>query len=167
MKKIIITSLISFTSLSGFCQAPVGLTANYISVPVISSTPIVVQVESISKVCQPVVKQVQKGGSGAGAIMGAIAGGAIGNSIGKGSGRALTTGLGIFGGAILGDNIEGGRRTESQSAEECYDQKTLTPQIQGYTVVYEYLGQKQTVSMPKDPGSSLLLQVSAIPVLPK
>ena len=74
---------------------------------VLSSTPMFQQVAVPRQVCstQPVVQQQQK--SGAGALMGAIAGGAMGNAMGKGSGNAATTALGVFGGAILGDKIEG------------------------------------------------------------
>ena len=39
--------------------------------------------------------------------MGAIAGGTVGNNIGSGSGRTAATMLGVFGGAILGDKVEG------------------------------------------------------------
>ncbi len=85
---------------------------------VISSTPIIQQVAVPRQVCnnQQVVTEGQK--SGAGAAMGAIAGGAIGNQIGNGSGRAAATMLGLFGGAILGDKVEGG------GAQKCVTCKT-------------------------------------------
>lgn len=46
------------------------------------------------------------GDSGGGAVLGALIGGVVGNTIGHGGGRAVATGLGIFGGAVAGDNIE-------------------------------------------------------------
>ena len=84
---------------------------------VISSTPMIQQVAVPRQVCstQPVVQQPQK--SGAGAIMGAIAGGAVGNAMGKGSGNAATTALGLFGGAILGDKIEGNPPPEVRNVQ--------------------------------------------------
>jgi uncharacterized protein YcfJ len=87
---------------------------------VISSTPIVQQVGVPRQVCnnEQVVVNGQK--SGAGAAMGAIAGGAIGNSVGKGDGRAVATMLGLFGGAVLGDKVEGNPQPEVRNVQNCH-----------------------------------------------
>lgn len=53
--------------------------------------------------------------SGAGAVIGAVVGGVLGNQIGKGSGRAAATGVGIVGGAVAGNAIEG--RNNSQEVQ--------------------------------------------------
>ena len=53
--------------------------------------------------------------SGAGAVIGAVVGGVLGNQIGKGSGRAAATGVGIVGGAVAGNAIEG--RNNSQQVQ--------------------------------------------------
>ncbi|MBO9514802.1 MAG: glycine zipper 2TM domain-containing protein [Variovorax sp.] len=45
--------------------------------------------------------------TGGGAIAGGLVGGVLGNQIGHGSGRAAATALGVVGGALLGNNIEG------------------------------------------------------------
>ena len=45
--------------------------------------------------------------SGAGAILGAVVGGVLGNQIGGGSGRAAATAVGVLGGAVAGNAIEG------------------------------------------------------------
>lgn len=45
--------------------------------------------------------------SGGGALLGAVVGGLLGNQIGGGSGRAAATAVGIFGGAVAGNAIEG------------------------------------------------------------
>ena len=89
---------------------------------VISSTPIIQQVAVPRQVCNN--EQVVTGGqkSGAGAAMGAIAGGAIGNNVGQGSGRAAATMLGLFGGAILGDKIEGPGTPEVRNVQNCSQQ---------------------------------------------
>jgi uncharacterized protein YcfJ len=97
MKNYSLFALAALASASGFAQE-VGR--------VISSTPVVQQVTVPRQTCGNEVVPGQK--SGAGALMGAIAGGAAGNAIGDGSGRAAATILGLFGGAILGDRIEGG-----------------------------------------------------------
>ncbi|WP_182119801.1 glycine zipper 2TM domain-containing protein [Acidovorax sp. FHTAMBA] len=56
--------------------------------------------------------------SGAGAVIGAVVGGVLGNQIGKGSGRAAATGVGIVGGAVAGNAIEG--RNSSQDYAQGY-----------------------------------------------
>ena len=56
--------------------------------------------------------------SGAGAVIGAVVGGVLGNQIGKGSGRAAATGVGIVGGAVAGNAIEG--RNNSQDYNQGY-----------------------------------------------
>ncbi|MBI5908031.1 MAG: glycine zipper 2TM domain-containing protein, partial [Burkholderiales bacterium] len=70
-------------------------------------TPVVQQVSVPRQVCttQPMITEAPR--SGAGAVMGALAGGAMGNAIGDGGGRALATMIGLVGGAMLGNNIEG------------------------------------------------------------
>ncbi len=47
--------------------------------------------------------------SGGGAILGAVVGGVLGNQIGAGSGKDVATGLGVIGGAVVGNNIEKNR----------------------------------------------------------
>lgn len=44
--------------------------------------------------------------SGGGAVLGAVVGAVIGNQIGSGSGRAAATGVGLVGGAVVGNSIE-------------------------------------------------------------
>ena len=131
---------------------------------VLSSTPIIQRVAVPRQVCtnQQVVTGGQK--SGAGAAMGAIAGGVIGNQVGKGSGNALATMAGLFGGAILGDNIEGGGTPEVRNVQNCSTQTVYENRTMAYNVVYEFAGKQYTVQMPQDPGPTVSLQVT--PVVP-
>ena len=131
---------------------------------VISSTPIIQQVAVPRQVCN--TQQVTTGGqkSGAGAAMGAIAGGAIGNQVGGGSGRAAATMLGIFGGAILGDNIEGPGTPEVKNVQSCSQQMFYENRTMAYNVVYEFAGKQYTVQMPQDPGPTVRLQIT--PMVP-
>jgi uncharacterized protein YcfJ len=133
---------------------------------VISSTPMFQQVAVPRQVCttQQVVQQPQK--SGAGAIMGMVAGGAVGNAMGKGSGNAATTALGLFGGAILGDKIEGNPNPEVRNVQNCTTQTFYENRTTGYNVVYEFNGKQYTVVMPSDPGPTVRLQVTPMPVAP-
>ena len=131
---------------------------------VISSTPIIQQVAVPRQVCnnQQVVTEGQK--SGAGAAMGAIAGGAIGNNMGQGSGRAAATMLGLFGGAILGDKIEGPSAPEVRNVQNCSQQMFYENRTMAYNVVYEFAGKQYTVQMPQDPGPTVRLQIT--PMVP-
>ena len=127
---------------------------------VISSTPIIQQVAVPRQVCNN--EQVGSGGqkSGAGAAMGAIAGGAIGNSMGQGSGRAAATMLGLFGGAILGDKVEGPGTPEVRNVQNCSQQMFYENRTMAYNVVYEFAGKQYTVQMPQDPGPTVRLQIT-------
>ncbi len=127
---------------------------------VISSTPIIQQVAVPRQVCnnQQVVTGGQK--SGAGAAMGAIAGGVIGNQVGRGSGNALATMAGLVGGAILGDNIEGGGTPEVRNVQSCSQQMFYENRTMAYNVVYESAGKQYTVQMPQDPGPTVRLQIT-------
>ena len=157
------TQLIQITLLT-------GLMATLASTPVqaqevgkvISSTPIIQQVAVPRQVCnnEQVVTQGQK--SGAGAAMGAIAGGAVGNQIGHGGGRAVATMAGIFGGAILGDKIEGPGTPEVRNVQNCSTQTIYENRTMAYNVVYEFAGKQYTVQMPQDPGPTVRLQITPV-----
>ena len=127
---------------------------------VISSTPIIQQVAVPRQVCtqNQVVTPGQK--SGAGAAMGAIAGGAIGNSIGQGFGRDAATMLGLIGGALLGDKVEGTPANEVRQVQNCSNQVFYENRTTAYNVVYEFAGKQYSVQMPQDPGPSVRLQIT-------
>jgi uncharacterized protein YcfJ len=131
---------------------------------VISSTPVVQQVAVPRQVCsnEQVISQSQNK-SGAGALMGGIAGGAMGNAVGNGSGRAAATMIGIVGGAILGNNIEGGQQqTQTQNVQRCVTQTFYENKAVAYNVVYEFNGKQYQVQMPQDPGPFVSLQVTPV-----
>ncbi len=131
---------------------------------VVSSTPIMQQVPVTRQVCQDeaVTRPGQK--SGAGALMGTLAGGALGNAVGEGSGKAVATVLGLVGGAILGNRIEGESPPETQMVRRCQPQTVYESRISAYNVVYEFGGKQYSAQMPTDPGQYLQLQIT--PVLP-
>lgn len=129
---------------------------------VVSATPIVQQVATPRQVCSNEQVAVNGPKSGAGAAMGAIAGGAIGNSIGKGDGKAAATMLGLFGGAILGDKIEGNPTPELRNVQNCTRQMVYESRVTAYNVVYEFAGKQYTAQMPNDPGPSVRLQITPI-----
>jgi uncharacterized protein YcfJ len=132
---------------------------------VLSSTAVMQQVAVPRQVCtnQQVVQPSQP--SGAGAAMGAIAGGAMGNAIGDGSGRAIATMIGIVGGAVLGNKIEG-TRDEVRNVQQCTTQTTYENRVLHYDVVYEFDGKRYSVKMPNDPGQFVRLQLNPVGTIP-
>lgn len=132
---------------------------------VISSTPVVQQVAVPRQVCnnQAVITQAPK--SGAGALVGALAGGALGNAVGGGGGRAAATVLGAFGGAIVGNNIEGSN-SQLQNVQQCGTQTFYENRTGYYNVEYEYQGARYSTQMANDPGGYVRLQVTPVGALP-
>lgn len=133
---------------------------------VISSTPIIQQVAVPQDVCtdQQVTYPGRK--SGAGAVLGAIAGGAAGNAIGDGSGRAAATAIGLIGGAILGNRIEGSSPPQTEIVRNCGTQTYYEPRTVAYDVVYEYAGRQYRTQMAQDPGRYVRLNVSPVDAMP-
>ena len=157
MKQIVLLSALLATA---------GLCAAQETGRVISSTPVVQQVAVPRQVCgnESVLTQPLK--SGAGALVGAIAGGAMGNAVGNGSGRAAATVLGLVGGALVGDRIEGGGQPQVQNVQRCSTQTFYENRTVGYNVVYEYAGKQYTVQMPNDPGPFVRLQITPVSAAP-
>jgi len=129
---------------------------------VISSTPVIQQVGVPRKVCTNEQVAIQQPKSGAGALMGAIAGGAMGNAVGGGGGKAAATMIGIFGGAVVGDRIEGASETQVQNVQHCTMQTFYENRTVAYNVDYEYAGKHYSVQMPYDPGPSIALQITPV-----
>ncbi|WP_137891319.1 glycine zipper 2TM domain-containing protein [Ramlibacter sp. 2FC] len=133
---------------------------------VLSSSPIVQQVAVPRQVCETQQVLTPAPRSGAGAVMGALAGGAVGNAVGNGGGRALATMIGLVGGAMVGDQIEGGGQAQVQNVQQCGTQTFYEQRTVGYDVVYEYAGKQYQAQMPSDPGPTVRLQVSPISMPP-
>ena len=129
---------------------------------VISATPVIQQVGVPRQVCSTEQVAVQQQKSGAGAVMGAIAGGAMGNAIGGGAGKAAATMLGIIGGAVVGDRVEGAPMAQVQNVQRCATQTFYENRPVAYNVVYEFADKQYAVQMPNDPGPTISLQVSPV-----
>jgi len=133
---------------------------------VISSTPVVQQIAVPRQVCQDQAVTVPGHKSGAGALMGGLAGGAMGNAVGNGNGRAVATVIGLLGGAILGDRVEGGGQDRTQIVQECSTQNFYENRTVAYNVVYEYAGRQYSTQMPNDPGQYVRLSVTPVGYAP-
>jgi uncharacterized protein YcfJ len=153
------TVFMSCALLGWMALSPQGAVAQEVG-QVLSRSPVYQQVVVPRQTCTqvPVIQPAPT--SGAGALMGAIAGGAMGNAIGDGSGRALATVIGIMGGAMVGDRIEGPSGAFAQNQTQCTTQNVYENRLVGYNVVYEYAGKQYTVQLPQDPGPTIPLQIT-------
>ena len=142
-------------------MASVSASAMDILARVISSTPVVQQIAVPRQVCSQEAVMTQAPPSGAGALMGAIAGGAAGNAVGNGGGRAVATMIGLVGGAMVGDRIEG-PRNQLQNVQQCSTQTFYENRASHFNVVYEYQGIQYTAQMPNDPGLHVRLRVTPV-----
>ena len=132
---------------------------------VITSTAVIQQVAVPRQVCNTAALVSEAPKSGAGAAIGAIAGGAMGNAIGNGNGRALATMIGLVGGAVVGNNVEG-LRSQMQNVQQCSTQTSYENRTLHYDVVYEYADKRYNIQMPNDPGQYVRLQVTPVGTLP-
>ncbi len=140
-------------------------TTTTVQARVVSSTPLVAQVAVARDVCFDELRTEEANQSSAGALLGAVAGAAVGNAVGRGSGKALATGVGLIGGAILGNHIENqGRPGETRTVRRCEQQTSYENKVVAYSVVYELGGQRYTTQMPSEPGQTITVQMSVSPV---
>ena len=160
MKKMLVLSTVAASSLLVF-----NASAQDILARVVSSTPVVQQVAVPRQVCNTQQVMVESQKSGAGALLGAVAGGAAGNAIGNGNGRALATFIGLVGGAMVGDRVEGGNPSQAQNIQQCSTQTFYENRASHYNVVYEYQGTQYNTQMAQDPGPYVRLQVTPVGAL--
>ena len=126
---------------------------------VISSNPVYVG-NPPRQVCST-VNADQPGSEGyGGAVIGAIAGGILGNQVGKGNGRTAATAAGAVTGALAGKALASSSGT--QPAQSCQMVNDGSRQIAGYDVTYEYYGQRATVRLPRNPGPTVRVGISAL-----
>jgi hypothetical protein len=85
--------------------------------------------------------------------------------VGQGSGLDLATAIGLFGGAILGNNVEGSK-TQTQNVQQCSTVTTYENRTMHYDVVYEYDNKRYNIQMANDPGAFVRLQLSPIGIMP-
>jgi uncharacterized protein YcfJ len=169
----IVAALVAAASLPAVAGPAVGSvvgtpssTTVTVDAKVISATPVVAQVATPRQVCYDELRQEPARSSGAGAIIGAIAGAAVGNAVGKGSGKALATGVGLIGGAVLGDRIENdGRTGTSRTVQRCEQQSSYENRVVAYSVVYEVGGQRYTTQMNSEPGRTIPVQMTVTPAV--
>ena len=153
MKKLALFSFIASTAALASAQEQAR---------VLSAAPIVQEVAVPQQVCGNETVYTGPQTTGGGAVLGAIAGGAAGNAIGGGSGRAAATAIGLIGGALLGNQIEGNGRPAYQNVQRCGTEIYYENRTVGYTVVYEYAGRQYTTQTQNAPGRYIQVQVQPV-----
>lgn len=128
---------------------------------VISSVPVIQQVQVPRQHCQQAIVTAPPQTSGAGGLVGALAGGALGSTIGHGTGTAAAVLIGTVGGAILGNNLEAGN-AQQVAVPHCVTETAIENRTVGYDVTYEYGGRQFSARMPYDPGRTVQLNVSPV-----
>jgi uncharacterized protein YcfJ len=111
-----------------------------------------------------------RGDNYTGAIIGGVAGAVVGNQVGKGHGREAATAAGAVIGAITGDRI-GNRQPQpvyeantQREVRTCRTVNDVQPRLTGYRVTYEYRGNQYTTITRDQPGRTLPVQVSVVPM---
>jgi uncharacterized protein YcfJ len=105
-----------------------------------------------------------------GAVVGGVAGGILGNQVGKGSGKHVATAVGAVVGALAGDHLanRGDRHVMPvQAPREVTTCRTVMEQqtrVNGYRVQYEYRGHMYSTVTREDPGPTMPVRVSVVPV---
>ena len=102
-----------------------------------------------------------------GAIIGGVAGGLIGSRFGEGNGKVASAAAGAGVGAIAGDRVgaqsSGGTTTTTTPVQRCQQVDHYEQVASGYTVIYEYDGQRFSTRLPYNPGNQLRVNVSVVP----
>ncbi len=125
---------------------------------VLRVTPAYQQVNTPQTVCNDQQVYTGQRNSGLGAVAGAVIGGVLGNGVGGGFGRAAATGVGVIAGSAIGNQLEGGYPSY-QNVRQCNNQYVSQNQQVGYTVEYEYAGQRYTTQTSTPPGEHIALNV--------
>jgi uncharacterized protein YcfJ len=121
---------------------------------------------------QPVASSRNYGGLALGGIAGAV----LGNQVGAGRGRQAATALGAVIGALTGEQLAnqnglgGGYQQASQQqqrqVQSCRTVNDVQSRLTGYQVEYEYRGQVYSTVTRENPGRTLPVRVSVVPVEP-
>lgn len=98
----------------------------------------------------------------AGTIIGGLAGAILGHQVGQGSGNAVATAAGAIAGSMVGDRIDNRQPAAAPPVQRCRTVETIREVVKGYTVVYRYNNQDITTVLPRNPGRTVRVGISAI-----
>jgi uncharacterized protein YcfJ len=139
---------------------------------VVGVSPITEQVNHPAQQCWTETQQVTQAApqqrSYLGAVIGGVAGGLLGAQVGRGNGRVAAAAVGAGVGALTGDavaNQNGANATVTTTTpvQRCRQVDNFQAVTTGYTVTYEYDGQRFSTRLPYDPGNQLRVNVAVTP----
>lgn len=139
---------------------------------VVGVAPITEQVNRPTQQCwtesQQVTQTVPQEHNYLGAIIGGVAGGLLGSQVGRGNGRVAGAAVGAGVGAVTGDVIGNRDRsdnvvTTTQPVQRCRQVDNFQTVTTGYSVTYEYDGQRFSTRLPYNPGAQLRVNVAVTP----
>lgn len=102
-----------------------------------------------------------------GVAIGGVTGAIVGNQVGKGNGKVAATALGAVVGALAGNNIANNNANANRQPvqdRQCQWINDGSQYVVGYDVTYDYNNKRATVRMQRDPGQTIRVSVSAIPL---
>jgi len=139
---------------------------------VVGVSPITEQVNHPTQQCWTETQQVTQAApqqrSYLGALIGGVAGGLLGAQVGRGNGRVASAAVGAGVGALTGDavanqNSANATVTTTTPVQRCRQVDNFQAVTTGYTVTYEYDGQRFSTRLPYDPGNQLRVNVAVTP----
>ncbi len=139
---------------------------------VVGVSPIVEQVNQPTQQCWTETQQVTQAApqqrNYLGALIGGVAGGLLGAQVGRGNGRVAGAAVGAGVGALTGDavanqNSANATVTTTTPVQRCRQVDNFQPVTTGYTVTYEYDGQRFSTRLPYNPGNQLRVNVAVTP----
>jgi uncharacterized protein YcfJ len=101
--------------------------------------------------------------------LGAVAGGLLGHTVGGGNGKTAATAVGAVAGALVGNEVASrgasaqAERTPSQ-VQNCKTVNETQSRLMGYRVRYEWNGREFESMVRGNPGKTIPVRVSAVPV---
>jgi uncharacterized protein YcfJ len=139
-----------------------------------SSTPVYAETQVPRKECttQTVVAETpapQDKPNLVGAGLGAVAGGLLGHTVGGGSGKTAATAVGAVAGAFVGNELAN-RSAHAQAerapaeVQNCKTVMETQSRLVGYRVRYEYGGREFESMVRGNPGKTLPIRLSVMPV---
>ena len=154
MKKILLSTAAAMLISSGANAAQ-----TFVEVPVLNVQPIQQTSEIRTPVhnCSQQLVPVDQHGNIIHSLIGGALGGLLGSQLGGGKGKLAMTGLGVLGGAAIGQNYNnnGGHRSQ-QVCTTSYNIQHRT-RVVGYNVTYSFEGQTYTTRMSTYPKSKIRL----------
>lgn len=113
-------------------------------------------------------RPVGGGNNYGGAVIGGVAGGILGNQVGKGHGREAATAVGAVIGALTGDRLSNNQPVQYEESQRevrtCRTVNDVQNRLTGYRVTYVYGGHEYSTFTREQPGNTLPVRVSVMPV---